>query len=387
MLPLVLLPSLRATVVGERIELTGKFTSGVQAYLDAWDGPIRVVMEPTPSASINLDNEAVDTTLLPYTLEVMSYDDPALDTFLRDAAVVHGSVGYRQNDLPKRCASMGVPFVTSSEYTLKTRLQIADAETPSRLRRARRRQWERGQERANRAAVRASSGIQCNGTPTFEAYAELSPSPLLYFDTRTRTNDVLERDALERRLSRTASEPLRLAFSGRLDPMKGAQHLVPFARRLKQRGVKFTLAICGGGSLANAITDDLRRDPIAEVELKGVLDFQTALVPFMKREVDLFVCPHVQGDPSCTYMETLACGVPIVGFDNEAFQGIIDRWPVGWLAPLGDVEALADRVALIDRVRGILAERSRIALEAAREHTYEATFARRVAHLREHARS
>ena len=137
--PLVLLPSLRATVVGERIELTGKFSSGVQAYVDAWDGPVRVVMEPTPSASINLDNEAVDTTLLPYTLEVMDYDDPSLDTFLRDAAVVHGSVGYRQNDLPKRCAAMGVPFVTSSEYTLQTRLQIADAETTSSVRRARRR--------------------------------------------------------------------------------------------------------------------------------------------------------------------------------------------------------------------------------------------------------
>ena len=385
--PLVLLPSLRATVVGERIELTGKFSSGVQAYVDAWDGPVRVVMEPTPSASINLDNEAVDTTLLPYTLEVMDYDDPSLDAFLRDAAVVHGSVGYRQNDLPKRCAAMGVPFVTSSEYTLQTRLQIADAETKSSVRRARRRWWERGQERANRAAVRVATGIQCNGTPTYEAYAEISPSPLLYFDTRTRTEDVLSDDALAQRLARvTNGDPLRLAFSGRLDPMKGAQHLIPFARRLKALGVRFTLAICGGGSLADALRDELRGNPIREVDMKGVLDFQSELVPFIKSEVDLFVCPHVQGDPSCTYMETMACGVPIVGFDNEAFQGIIDRNAVGWLSPLGDVDALATRVARIDQMRSILAERARIALGVAREHTYEATFARRVAHLREHAR-
>lgn len=385
---LVLLPSLHATVVGDRIEVTGKFLSGVEAYVQAWDGPVRVLMEPTPSSSINLDNEAIDTTLLPFTLEAIDYDDPALDTFLRDAAVVHGSVGYRQNNLPARCAAMGVPFVTSSEYTLRTRFQIAQAETPNPLRRARRMWWERGQERANENAVRSATGIQCNGTPTYEAYRELSASPLLYFDTRTREQDVLGDEALERRLKRVIDgEPLRLAFSGRLDPMKGAQHLVPFARRLRQLGVRFSLAICGGGSVEESIREDLRRDPIAEVEMKGVLDFQSELVPFVKQDVDLFVCPHVQGDPSCTYMETMACGVPIVGFNNEAFQGIVDREPVGWLSPLGDVDALAERVAQIDRLRPILAERARVALSMAREHTYEATFARRVEHLREHART
>ena len=385
---LVLLPSLRATVVGDRIEVTGKFLSGVEAYVDAWDGPVRVLMEPTPSSSINLDNEAIDTTLLPFTLEAIDYDDPALDTFLRDAAVVHGSVGYRQNGLPARCAAMGIPFVTSSEYTLRTRFQIAQAETPNPLRRARRMWWERGQERANENAVRSATGIQCNGTPTYEAYRELSASPLLYFDTRTRKQDVLGDDALERRLKRVIDgEPLRLAFSGRLDPMKGAQHLVPFARRLRQLGIRFSLAICGGGTVEDSIREDLRRDPIAEVEMKGVLDFQSELVPFVKQDVDLFVCPHVQGDPSCTYMETMACGVPIVGFDNEAFQGIVDREPVGWLSPLGNVHALAERVAQIDGLRPILAERARVALSMAREHTYEATFARRVEHLREHART
>lgn len=384
---LVLLPSLHATVVGDRIEVTGKFLSGVEAYVQEWDGPVRVLMEPTPSSSINLDNEAIDTTLLPFTLEAIDYDDPALDTFLRDAAVVHGSVGYRQNNLPARCAAMGVPFVTSSEYTLRTRFQIAQAETPNPLRRARRLWWERGQERANENAVRSATGIQCNGTPTYEAYRELSASALLYFDTRTREQDVLDDEALERRLKRVIDgEPLRLAFSGRLDPMKGAQHLVPFARRLRQLGVRFSLAICGGGSVEESIREDLRRDPIAEVEMKGVLDFQFELVPFVKQDVDLFVCPHVQGDPSCTYMETMACGVPIVGFNNEAFQGIVDREPVGWLSPLGDVDALAERVAQIDRLRPILAERARVALSMAREHTYEATFARRVEHLREHAR-
>lgn len=32
---------------------------------------------------------------------------------------------------------------------------------------------------------------------------------------------------------------------------------------------------------------------------------------------------HRQGDPSCTYLETYACGMPIVGYNNQAHQGIL----------------------------------------------------------------
>ena len=48
-----------------------------------------------------------------------------------------------------------------------------------------------------------------------------------------------------------------------------------------------------------------------EVQFRGNLDFKHRLVPLLQNEIDLFVCPHVQGDPSCTYLETMACGVPL----------------------------------------------------------------------------
>lgn len=377
MKPLILLPALH----GERrddgaIGVTGKFLSGVEAYARAWDGPVKVWMEARTGSSGNLDDVAVRPGDQSFELAVVDYGD--LPAEVSAAGVVLGSLGHRQNALPSLLAKRGVPFVTTSEYSLRTRWQIVDANTRNPILRARRRWWELFQERANMRAVRASSGVQCNGTPTYEAYARESPAALLYFDTRTHADSLLATDALEARLERPKA-PVRLMFSGRLDRMKGAHLLPAVASALRARGVDFALTVCGGGSEEAGMRREVAERGLGDcVTLRGVLDFQRELVPLTK-EQDLFLCPHLQGDPSCTYMETFACGVPIVGFDNEAFHGLCRRGEVGWSVPLGDVEAMASAVQLALGSR--LAERSRAALAMASEHTYEATFARRVDHL------
>ena len=82
-------------------------------------------------------------------------------------------------------------------------------------------------------------GVQCNGTPTFEAYGKLCQSPLLFFDTRTREANYGTFESVDRRAeSLRTGRPLRLAFSGRLIRAKGADHLVSVARHLDRLGVR-----------------------------------------------------------------------------------------------------------------------------------------------------
>jgi colanic acid/amylovoran biosynthesis glycosyltransferase len=102
----------------------------------------------------------------------------------------------------------------------------------------------------------------------------------------------------------------------------------------------------------------------------------------VKREVDVFVCCHRQGDPSCTYIETMSCGVPIVGYENEALAGLLRRVPAGIVVPMDDVSALADAVARMHADRESLAAMSRRALEFAADNTFEETFRKRMEHLR-----
>src|SRR5262249_16164737 len=99
------------------------------------------------------------------------------------------------------------------------------------------------------------------------------------------------------------------------------------------------------------------------------------------RETDLFVCCHRQGDPSCTYVETMACGVPIVGYGNEAWEGLARVSGAGWVTPVGEPIKLAERIAALERDRSALSNAAHAALDFARSHSFEKTFPRRVEHL------
>lgn len=379
---LAVLPNLKASVTDDgRVTLTEKFISGMQSYVDRWPGSVVVLIEPHDRPSDNVDNLAVDPDDLSFGVDVTSYESFDLRDKLRSCAVALGGISYRQNHLAELCNEVGVPFVYGTEYTLKTRTQIIRAEERNPLVQARRILWEWNQERQNRAAIRAAAGIQCNGVPTYEAYRDLNENALLFFDTRVTAEMIVETDVLADRLARLASgEPLRIGFSGRLNRMKGADALLDVAGELKRRGVPFELAICGAGALEEELRSRIAREGLSElVELRGVLHFETELMPFVKRDIDLFVCCHRQGDPSCTYLETMSCGVPVVGYDNEAFVGLLQHVEAGSTVPMDDSTALAAEIERLHRDRADLFDWSRTAREFAARNTFEQAFARRIA--------
>jgi glycosyltransferase involved in cell wall biosynthesis len=379
----VLLPPLPAVRNSDgTVTLTQKFVDGMNRYREFWTGPIRVLMEPSAFETSNLDNVRIRPQDLSFGLEIVHFDSSRLAVALQGSAVVMAGVD-RTGLLGRLCRSLGVGLVYNFETSLKTRLQIMLASTRNPLRRLRRAVRECNAEGRNLLAVREATGIQCNGTPTYDAYRRFNPKPLLYFDTRT-TRDMMATEAgLTPRLERLkAGGPLRLAFSGRLDAIKGVMALPQIAEELRLLGRRFTLAVIGDGPLTADLSRAIRERGLEEhVALKGVLDFKRELMPYMRSEVDLFVCPHVQGDPSCTYLETMSCGVPIVGFGNEAFSGILGRADVGWKVPMRDTRTAARVIAGLDRDRESLASASWRALEFARQNSFEATFQARVEHL------
>ena len=115
--------------------------------------------------------------------------------------------------------------------------------------------------------------------------------------------------------------------------------------------------------------------------MKGVLEFKEELLPFVKNQIDLFVCCHIQGDPSCTYLETLSCGVPIVGYANEAFMGVIEASSTGWATKMNRPDLLALKIAELDSHRELLVQHSKKSLSFAALHTFEKTFQNRISHL------
>jgi glycosyltransferase involved in cell wall biosynthesis len=375
-----------------RVVLNNRLLSGIAEHARSWDGHVVMIVEPVPESELEVnrdrmlggDNVEVDPADLPFECHVLSLDAPEVEAIYRRATIAMAAIHDRQTHLVDVARRAGIPLVYVTEYTLRTRLQIALANLPKSLRLARHMLWVVDEERRYFSSIARAAGVQCNGVPTYDVYRRINGNAILYFDSRISEDMLAPRPVIEARLDRMRrGEVLRLGFSGRLNRMKGADELVLVAHELRKLGVPFTLDIWGGGVLADDMQRDIQRLELADaVRLHGFVAFDE-LVPVMQREIDAFLCCHVQGDPSSTYIEAFTNGLPVLGYANEALAGLLEREPHGASAPIRDRAALARVIADAWRDRERLAKWSLDALALARDHTFDRTFRRRNDHLEE----
>ncbi len=388
MTKLLLIGDVSAALEGDQILLSKKFVTGMRMYARTWPGELHAVLRRERVDPENLDVRRWDRDELGFELEVRAFGDESFRAWFRALApdVVLGGANDRLMDIVEQCEAVGARFVCCTEYNFKTNLQIIASSKASGLQKLRSGVWMTRHMWRRREMVRRSAGLQTNGTPTFDEYRGDNRNTLLYFDSRIQPAMIATPAECEARLARLAGRegPVRLLFSGRLNAMKGADHLIDVALELRRRSVDFVLDIAGAGTLRADMQARVRSLGLREhVVFKGILDFEDELVPYVRREIDLFVCCHRQGDPSCTYLETAACGVPILGYDNDAFVGILARYKIGAASPMDDPVALAETVeaALADPVA--LADYVNEGVRFAEENTYDRVFAQRITHLRD----
>ena len=118
------------------------------------------------------------------------------------------------------------------------------------------------------------------------------------------------------------------------------------------------------------------------MRLNGAVDFESELVPFARQHADVYLSCHRQSDPSCTYIENMGCGLAVNGYANRMWSALCRESNAGWVAPLGDAQALADTIvdAAADRQRLITS--CRAARRFAGQHSFETEFSRRIEQLR-----
>jgi colanic acid/amylovoran biosynthesis glycosyltransferase len=371
---------------GGNIVLTEKFIVGLKLYRELWGGPVSHLCEPTDRESHNLDNQ--ETALK--TPEFNTVCHTFSERFFREAipkdSLAVASAGEKFNSVSRICKEIGVPCVYVTEYSLRTRHQIIDEYRRSRLHGAWQKLRQVQQELAQRKAISLAAGVQCNGLPTFNAYKGLNSSPHLFFDNRTESSMLATEDQVKKRcFEYHQGHKLRLTFSGRLTLMKGVDDLLLVASHLREMGEDwFEMSICGDGDYVDHLRRGIELMGLNQVvRLRGSLDFKTELIPFLKNDTDLFVCCHRQGDPSCTYLETMACGVPIIGYANEAWEQLSDYSRAGWVTRIGDPQTMASQIIKISKKPDELEGEALRSLSFAKEHYFEKTFRRRVEHFQE----
>lgn len=381
---LILLPSLKAQR-GPRggLVLTRKYMAGAEEYARHWPGPVTSLVELSAVPTTDMDHAEFLSGEGGTRLEIRPATSEALARRLESAAQVVAFLSRTEAPMLDLCRGMGVPVVFVAEYSPRTERQILAAEGLHPLRRLRRLAWLWRNERTRRAMLPGAAGLQCSGTPTYETYRGLCRDTLLFFDNRVRAADIISDDNLSARLGvLEQGRPLRLVFGGRLVAMKGVMELPRVATALVRAGIPFSFDIFGSGPLEEALRARVDAEGLKDhMALRGVLDFETGWIPHLRANADLFVCCHTQGDPSSTYPEVMSCGVPIAGYANEAFRGIVAQSGSGWSVPMFDAAGLAATIAGLHENRTSLAEAALRARTFAQAHLFETTFANRTAHF------
>lgn len=360
-----------------------KFVEGMRLVCDLWDGPVggllRAQDHTFPFARTYAPEE------LPFDLSVLPKGKAIGPEDIAGHDVIQCSGdSFDVLHLPDLCRAAGIKLVYVIEYIPRTRQQIIALDTerslPSKLRGI---VWVMTREPRRRRAFRKADGLQANGYPAFSHFGRLNSNTMMYLDNRVSADLMTTAPEMAAREARlTGGAPLRLVHSGRLEPMKGAQDLVPVARRLAARGVDFTLDIFGTGRLEGEIGRQIVAHGLQErVKLHGPVDFATELVPFCRKHADIYLSCHRQSDPSCTYLESMGCGLAVAGYDNRMWSALRRASGAGWTAPLGRATALADVIARLGRERQEVVQACRAAYSFAAAHAFEHEFRKRIDHL------
>ena len=358
-----------------------KFHTGMLAYCAALGGGLTTVHPLATQDYIGIDMIEIPLDALPYAVLIVDPDGDLgpFRLLIESSTLVYG-MGLSFERIARAC---GVPYVMVAEYDLKTRIVVATSQVRSAVRksvRAARVAWDYYRHfvpDAKRAAA-----IHCNGYPICDALQPVNPNRLLYLDSRMSKDMVVASEQLRCRLLNRRSRPLRLLFSGRYEPLKGALDVVKVGISAIRRGLHVEMHTYGDGSQkgemrrlvesAGMTAQIMVHDAIAYPELVEI-----------SRGFDVFVCCHIQGDPSCTYLEAFGAGLPIVGYDNRMWRRLCQESGAGLSARMHDVEAVVSGLKSIQSQSGLLEKLSLWAREFALSHTFDREFAKRTDAIRE----
>jgi len=147
-------------------------------------------------------------------------------------------------------------------------------------------------------------------------------------------------DAFEASPPPDGDPPVVLCVS-RLEPVKNLPLLIEAARVLRDRGRRFVVQLVGQGELRPELESLVERYDLSE--FVQFLGYRTD-VPQLTAAADVCVLTSLKEGLPRAIIEAGACARPIVATDVIGSRDAVVDGETGFLVPLGDAEALADRL-------------------------------------------
>lgn len=155
-------------------------------------------------------------------------------------------------------------------------------------------------------------------------------------------------------------EPGRVLFVGQVGLRKGNHYLAEATRLLKNRGFQGEVRVAGPWLV------DIKNPLFQGPTYLGQVPRSLISKEFCR--ADVFVLPTLSEGFGLVHLEALACGVPVI---TTPHCGSVVRDGVdGFIVPIRDAEALADRIEQLTCDRHLRAQMSQAARQRARDFTW-----------------
>lgn len=182
----------------------------------------------------------------------------------------------------------------------------------------------------------------------------------------------LSRHAFESRWATLVARPgrLRIVYLGRIVQLqKRVLDLAPLAVDLSRRGVNFELHIIGDGPERSLLLAKLDRPELSgRIRFWGWLDWD--LVSKRLRELDVIVLPSDSEGLPIALLEAMGHGlVPVVSDIRSGITELIMDHKNGYLVPVGNTSAFADRLEALAQDRLCLRAMSGSAWETSQKYS------------------
>jgi glycosyltransferase involved in cell wall biosynthesis len=361
-----------------------KFLTGMRLYAEQIDMPLMTIHPEMDAADQTMDLMRVPYRDLGFEVMIIKKDARPRETKvwlekqIGRSHLVYGS-GFGSAKIARQ---LGIPYILVLEYDLRTDITMNAMQVQSVARRGiRSLRCIKRHIIEDIPSMRGARALHCNGYPVYDESRFFNANRLLYLDSRTSPAMVITEQQLDDRLRQRSNRPLRLLFSGRYERVKGADDSVRVALECLKRGLNIELHTYGQGSLRDTMLQLARQSPAPNrIHIHDAIPFPELVQ--RAREFDLFICCHIQSDPSCTYLESFGAGLPIVGYANRMWQRLSVSSDSGYASPIGQPAAVADDVARLITNPDMLANMSRQARAFALDHTFEREFSLRVDAIR-----
>jgi len=138
---------------------------------------------------------------------------------------------------------------------------------------------------------------------------------------------------------------INVLFCGKLTRRKGAHWLAPIAERLDKRiNILYTSGLQPTGTSLNH----------PQLICVGSIPYQQ--MPALYQNADILLFPTAREGFGLAAAEAMACGLPVVATNCSSLPELIDNGKGGFLCPIGNVDAFAEKINFLAENPGLRRE-------------------------------